>query len=166
MSSDPTTVYEPSYAVDELPEPDCRYPVIVTIHTEHVVWLPAESLNGALDDLKNDGAWYEHLGAHNETVAATWEEMRSPGGDYYHAGSDWDLVYRDGDGGYPGVYCDEHIRTHKFVLDEARRTAERAACKAAGHPEVKEFVAKPYCSTCGYLSIADLIADLRAVHGA
>jgi hypothetical protein len=152
--------------IDALPEPECAYPVIVTVHTEHVVWLEAASLKGALDDLKNDPAWYESLGAHNETVASVWEEMRSPGGDYHHGGLDWDMVYRAGDGQYLGVYCNAHVESWKSVQWAEKRAEEQRVCKAAGHPEVKEFATKPYCNNCGYLSIADLIADLRAVNGA
>lgn len=147
--------FEPSYAAEDLAEPEYSYPVIVTIHSEHIVWLEAESLKDALDDLRNDGSWYEHLGSHNQTVAASWEEMRAPGGDYHDAGMDWDTVYRDGDGGYQGVHCDAHVESWRSVRWAEKRAEEQRTCKAAGHPEVRAFVDKPYCNTCGYLTIAE-----------
>lgn len=145
--------------IDALAEPDCRFPVLVTIHHDHLLWVEGESRADALRNLQNDGEWYEHLNDH-ETLLGAWEEMREP--------ARYDRVYEGGDS-MRSLDCREHVESHLRVLRAAERAEEKAACKAAGHPELKVYAGsrptgtEAYCKTCGYIALDVLVEDLRAV---
>ncbi|MET7395572.1 hypothetical protein ABZS66_18990 [Dactylosporangium sp. NPDC005572] len=144
--------------VNNLAEPECSYPVIVTEQKKHVVWLRADSQAEALQRLQNDGAWYEKV-RDDETLVHAFPEMRSPDR------CDWDDVYGSAYGGsYPGLECEAHVDSHRAVQYAAKRAAEQAACRGAGHPEVtySSIGGDPWCKTCGPIKPQQLVADVRA----
>lgn len=151
-----------------LPEPDCRYPVIVEVTNQHVVWVEAEDTKEALRRVQQRGDWYDLLDD-QETLVTTWPEFRAPCSDKHSpnlAQLDWELVY-EGDwyGAYQGLKCDAHVASHEHAQRMAVRAEELAACKAAGHInlEVRDYSKdRAFCPTCGWLELAAIVADLRA----
>src|SRR6266487_5272274 len=124
MSSEPSVDFEPTY-IDDLPEAERSYPVIVTVHNEHIVWIEGDSPKDALQRLQHDGAWHEHLGSNNgyETQFNAYEEMRSP--DKW----DKDIPYEAGwAGGYQGLECRAHVDSHEHAQFLAKRGEERRQC--------------------------------------
>lgn len=158
--------------VDDLPEPDCRYPVIVTVEHTHVLWIEGDDQDEALARARHHGALYELL-SDQETHAGYMMDVRKPGGP--HGGEwalklDWDIV-NEGDyySPYQGLRCDAHVESYEMHQRMAARAAEVAACKAAGHLnlEVRDYSKdRAFCPTCGWLELAAIVADLRAVHSA
>lgn len=142
---------------DELPDPDCSYPVIVTVTHEHVIWVKADSLTDARDQVRADGSWYEQID-NSTTLASFGMDARSPGEDFHSW--DWETVYRgDYCGPYQGLECDAHVQTYQAKLAHDKRQADMAACTADGHPQQRVFkrdgdqADEVYCPTCGYLPV-------------
>jgi hypothetical protein len=154
--------------IDSLPEPDCRYPVIVTVEHTHVLWIEGEDQEEALRRAKNHGALYELLND-QETHAGYGMDVRKPGGP--HGGEwalklDWELV-NEGDyySAYQGLDCNAHVESHRFAEEMAKRKEAKRLCKEAGHPdlEVRDHTKdRAYCRHCGWLELAAIVADLRA----
>lgn len=141
--------------VDDLAEAECYYPVIVMEHKEHVVWVQADSLADALDQLKNDPEWYESI-SDQETLCGFWQDMSTP--DKW----EWSKVYDRGEV-YPGMQADAHVQVHRAAQYAADRAAEKAACAAAGHPDVRFYsTGDPHCPCCSYVKAEQLVADIRA----
>jgi hypothetical protein len=149
---------EPEYEtyVDDLAEPDCRFPVIITEHKEHVVWVDAESLEDAYKVLNNDPEWYERI-SDQETVASFWHDVRKPDA------HDWDTVYPRYrlDGSYDGMPADAHVDAHRVHLRQVQWAAEVAACVEARHPNLRApetYTTERYCPTCGWLKAEQVAA--------
>jgi hypothetical protein len=161
--------FDPLSAVEHLPEPDCRYPVIVTVEHTHVLWIEGDDQDDALRRARNHGALYELLND-QETHAGYCMDVRKPGGP--HGGEwalklDWETV-NEGDyySPYQGLECKAHVESHEYSQLVAKRAAEVAACKTAGHPalEVRDYSKdRAFCPTCGWLELAAIVTDLRAV---
>src|SRR5689334_13883860 len=110
-----------------------RRPVIVEVTTKHVVWVQADTADEALRFAERQ-PFYE-LTKVGDTDVATWSSVSLPDGQY-----DWDEVYEMSYGGsYTGVECDAHVDTHRTELRRREREAKKAACIAAGHPEVETY---------------------------
>jgi hypothetical protein len=142
--------------VDDLAEPECYYPVIVMEHKEHVVWVQADSLSDALEQLQCDPEWYESI-SDQETLTGFWTDMSTP--DTW----DWQSKVYDRGEFYPGLQADAHVQIHKAVQYAAARAAQKAACAAAGHPDVRFYsTGDPHCPCCSYVKAEQLVADIRA----
>ena len=141
--------------VDDLAEPECSWPVLVVEHKQHIVWIEADTQADAVEQLRNDGEWYEHI-RDNETCASFWHEVDPP------TEYDWWTVYHGGEG-YPGLKADAHVQVHKATQYAAARAAEKKACAAAGHPDVRFYsTGDPHCPCCSYIKAEQLVADIRA----
>lgn len=181
MSSDPTVELaelddedideEPPLTtyVGDLAEAECRYPVIVTVEHTHVLWIEGLDQDLALHNARNHGALYELLDD-QETHAGYGMGVRKPGGEGgdWALRMDWELV-NEGDyySPYQGLKCDAHVESHEMHLRMAARAEEIAACKAAGHLnlEVRDYSKdRAFCPTCGWLDLAAIVADLRALN--
>lgn len=138
--------------VDDLPEAERRYPVIVTVTNEHVVWVEGYCPDDALENLKNDGEWYERI-RDQETLASFWQDYRKPGDE--HHSLDWDTVMNGEPygGSYPGMRCDAHVEAWRHEIARVKWEAEKAACVEAGHPkrEPSLIAGEVWCPTCGRL---------------
>lgn len=144
--------------VDDLPEPDCSYPVLIVEHKQHVIWVEADTLTDAVEQVRNDGEWYERI-RDNETCASFWHEVDPP------TQYDWWTVYNGGEG-YADMQADAHVQVHKAVQYAAARDVKKAACAAAGHPDVKFYSSgDPYCEVCWRITPEQLVTDIRAANG-
>jgi hypothetical protein len=149
-----TPLREPTFATEDLPEPDHAYPVILVEHKQHIIWVEADSPKDAVEVVGDDGEWYERI-RDSETLSSFWFEVNLP--DKY----DWDTIY-DGGESYQGMRADAHVRSHELQQQTERREAAKAACVAAGHPELRFSTGETYCPNCGYLKAEQLVADIRA----
>lgn len=134
--------------VDDLAQPDTAYPVIVKTVQEHVVWVEADSAAEAYEQLSDESDWYERIDERT-TLAGSWHEVRPI------ETWDWDTVERGGDW-YQGLRADAHVEAWKHEQWRLEREASQAACRTAGHPEMKVFADRPYCPTCGYLKVEEV----------
>lgn len=113
-------------------EPTERYPVIIEVTTQHVVWVDADSQQDAVKHA-NDYPFYELI-SDNETAATFWHSVAAP------AQYDWDTVYPrwGSDGSYIGRDANAHVEWHRHHLQMQEWAAEKAACTEAGHPDMEE----------------------------
>lgn len=130
----------------ELPLPECQYPVIVTEHRTHVVWVDAADQQDAIRWLDNDLG----DGVINRNTLAEFDwEVESPTGD--HDDMDWCTITgaSNGFGDYRGLLCDAHVRTHRQELWDQARAADVLACAAEGHVRDRElFATGLWCFIC------------------
>lgn len=96
------------------PEEQDSYPVLVTYTHEHVLWVPADSQEAAVEHMRD--APYEYTDD-QKTLAGAWWAVAAP--DRW----DWDTVYRDGEI-YGGLRCDAHVEAYRAHQRELVRAAE------------------------------------------
>lgn len=153
MTAAPTR--EPTYVADDLAEPDLYFPVVLVEHKQHVIWVEATNPDEAAETVRDDPEWYERI-RDNGTLSDFWYEANTP------SRYEWHTVLNGGEG-YESMLADAHVRTHEAMLGAARREEARAACAAAGHPDIQFGYGDPYCTTCGRaLKPEQLVADIRA----
>lgn len=120
-----------------------QYPIVVEETRRYVLWLDADSSAEAVELF--DGEPYD---PGHETLYWFNYETRVP--DRY----DWDNLQYAGDGSWPGMMADAHVRTHEQHIGVEKRRRLRAACAERGHPgaEYRMYARDRYCRTCGWLN--------------
>lgn len=118
------------------------YPVVVEYTQRHIVWVESDSHERAVERLTS---WPYESTHDDETLFESGLSVYAPKDPW-----DWKDVYGD-------FYCtapytteaDAHVQTHQQEMYRRQREADKAACVAAGHPEVERYASgRVYCTGC------------------
>jgi hypothetical protein len=118
------------------------YPVIVEYTQRHIIWVEADTHEGAVDQARYD-TWDKT--DDQETLFEAGCSVQAPKDAW-----DWQEVYSDH---YYEPYSTEanaHVEAHEAELRRRKLAAEKAACAAAGHPDTEPPLSdgRVWCKGC------------------
>lgn len=119
------------------------YPVFVEYTQRHVVWVEADSPEQAAEQLAR---WPYDSTDDGETLFESMLSVSAPKRDW-----EWEDIYGNGDYSSPfTTEADAHVEAHRTEMRRRELEAQKAACVAAGHPDVETYEAtgRTWCKGC------------------